>query len=612
MKLFTKLFILSAAVTALSGCRSDLLDTVPYDKAASNSMWTNENFCELGVTGVYHELREDYIAKKAYELEAYCVSCRDNDYSILAGTASTGSGLFSDYWKQHYEGIQRANDAISHLAEAPVPDAFKNKLIAEVKILRAFFYYKLNAVFRGVPYYDVPVLITEANKPRSSEIEIWEACVKDLTDAINEPPLPARIAAGNAQWGRVTKSVAYALRGKVYLWMQDWAKAEADFRQVGNMGHKLFDGGYKQLFKEANEQSDEAIFSLQCIDNNETADGNSMSFRYGGRTTFGSCWNTILASTDFVDTYENIDGSKFNWDDYLPGYSSMEPKDREVFFLRNTDADVLKAELLSLGYEGDIDAAIKGIREKVENRLSKLSTAAQALYLPAGNEARIKKAYESRDPRLQMAVITPYAQYNGASSGIAHTYTLRWPYRGSDSAEPFDIRTDTNDKFYYLWRKFVPEGLEQTERDTYGLDIPLIRYAEVLLLKAEALNEWGSTHESEAIRCVNEVRRRAGHVELNNATYPATKVNGQSDLRERIRNEYYWEIGGEDSMYFHELRWGTWKDKKFDNNRNGLMQMWGETTYTWYWLGDQCWSWPIPAKEMEMNSNLEQNEGWIN
>ena len=60
--------------------------------------------------------------------------------------------------------------------------------------------------------------------------------------------------------GRVTKSVAYALRGKVYLWMQDWAKAEADFRQVGNMGHKLFDGGYKQLFKEANEQSDEAIF----------------------------------------------------------------------------------------------------------------------------------------------------------------------------------------------------------------------------------------------------------------------------------------------------------------------------------------------------------------
>ena len=81
MKLFTKLFILSAAVTALSSCRGDLLDTVPYDKAASNSMWSNENFCELGVAGVYSELREDYVAKKAYELEAFCASgsCRDND-----------------------------------------------------------------------------------------------------------------------------------------------------------------------------------------------------------------------------------------------------------------------------------------------------------------------------------------------------------------------------------------------------------------------------------------------------------------------------------------------------------------------------------------------------
>ena len=611
MKLFTKLFILSAAVTALSGCRSDLLDTVPYDKAASNSMWTNENFCELGVTGVYHELREDYIAKKAYELEAYCVSgsCRDNDYSILAGTASTGSGLFSDYWKQHYEGIQRANDAISHLAEAPVPDAFKNKLIAEVKILRAFFYYKLNAVFRGVPYYDVPVLITEANKPRSSEIEIWEACVKDLTDAINEPTLPDRIAAGNAQWGRVTKSVAYALRGKVYLWMQDWAKAEADFRQVGNMGHKLFDGGYKQLFKEANEQSDEAIFSLQCIDNNETADGNSMSFRYGGRTTFGPCWNTILASTDFVDTYENIDGSKFNWDDYLPGYSSMEPKDREVFFLRNTDADVLKAELLSLGYEGDIDAAIKGIREKVENRLSKLSTAAQALYLPAGNEARIKAVYEKRDPRLTQTIITPYATYNGSGNSVDHTFTSRWPYYGADTDAPFDLRTDTQSHLYYLFRKFVAEGSsEMTNREKSPIDLPIIRYATVVLGLAEALNEQGKT--AEAIEQVNLVRERAGVALLNSNA--ATQVSGQDDMRTRIQNEYRWETAGEGVSFYEEMRWKTWKESKFNNadGTAGMKDIWGVITYNWTWGGDQYYVWPIPKHETDMNTSLTQNPGW--
>lgn len=106
----------------------------------------------------------------------------------------------------------------------------------------------------------------------------------------------------------------------------------------------------------ANEQSDEAIFSLQCIDNNGSTYGNSMSFRYGGRTTFGSCWNTMLASVDFVETYENIDGSKFNWDEYIPGFSSLDIKDREVFFLRNTDPATVKAQYREIGFDGTEEA----------------------------------------------------------------------------------------------------------------------------------------------------------------------------------------------------------------------------------------------------------------
>lgn len=83
---------------------------------------------------------------------------------------------------------------------------------------------------------------------------------------------------------------------------------------------------------------------------------------------------------------------------------------------------------------------------------------------------------------------------------------------------------------------------------------------------------------------------------LNDAAHPATEVTGQDNLRERIRKEFYWELGGEDSMYFNELRWGTWIDMKFRDrtagktnaalNTNGLMQVWGEPTYTWYCLGD--------------------------
>ena len=507
------------------------------------------------------------------------------------GAATPSSGLFSDIYKRFYTFIYRANDVIDNIGQVPdMSTGEKQRAIAECKFLRAFAYMRLNILYKGVPLYMNAITSPEnGNKARSSEADVWAAVLQDLTDCVNEPNLPGKYNSGDSNYGRVTKGAAYALRGQVYMWQKNWEAAVDDFNSVADCGFGLYTKAgatsYKQLLKIANEQCEEMIFSVQCI--KQYGYSNTRNITYGNRCTAGSMWNNYLPNPHFVESFETATGEKFNWDNYLPGYSAMKEKERVVFFLRDGLSAAEKERMTAYGAD-----------------MSK--------YLDSGNEARIKKAYESRDPRLQMAIITPYAQYNGASSGIAHTYTLRWPYRGSDSAEPFDIRTDTNDKFYYLWRKFVPEGLEQTERDTYGLDIPLIRYAEVLLLKAEALNEWGSTHESEAIRCVNEVRRRAGHVELNNATYPATKVNGQSDLRERIRNEYYWEIGGEDSMYFHELRWGTWKDKKFDNNRNGLMQMWGETTYTWYWLGDQCWSWPIPAKEMEMNSNLEQNEGWIN
>ena len=71
MKLLNKLFILTATAIAISSCQGDLLDTKPYDKASSGSMWSNENFCTMGVASIYATLREGYVAKEAYLMEAF-------------------------------------------------------------------------------------------------------------------------------------------------------------------------------------------------------------------------------------------------------------------------------------------------------------------------------------------------------------------------------------------------------------------------------------------------------------------------------------------------------------------------------------------------------------
>ena len=198
-------------------------------------------------------------------------------------------------------------------------------------------------VYKGVPLYLEPVELEDMVKGRNSETEVWNQVITDLTDAINTSDFPDKYTKGDGDYGRVTKGAAYALRGKVYMWMNEWTKAEADFRKVGDLGFALFQGEYKQLFKEENEQCEEMIFSLQCI--GESGYGNNFSFRYGSRGTFGSCWNTYLASTDFVETYEDADGRPFDWDNYIPGFNSMDVAKRAVYFLRDGMTDEEKEQI---------------------------------------------------------------------------------------------------------------------------------------------------------------------------------------------------------------------------------------------------------------------------
>jgi len=590
MKRFICILSVFIFAVAFNSCRGDLLDTSPTNAVSSSNMWQSENLADLGVTGVYNCLRYEYVAYNPNDWDAMAVStdARGNWSSTwpnLCGTATPSSTMFATCWKQHYEGIQRANDAIYNLPNVPgLSDAKKGRLIAECKFLRAFFYYKLNMLYRGVPLYLEPVDLDKCNQARESESAVWNAVLTDLTDCINEANLPDKYSAGNASYGHITKGAAYALRGKVYMWLKDYAKAIPDFEKVGELGYGIYDCTYKALFKQENEQCKEFIFSVPCID--LVGYGNNLSFKMGTRTTYGSCWNDYFPSADFVDTYECADGKPFNWNDIIPGYNEMSVNARSVYFLRNNMTAAEIAKMTNYGAD-----------------MSK--------YLPTGNEERILQAYSNRDPRLQQTIITPYSTYLGAPLGVEHTYTLRWPYRGSDSAEPFDLRTDTNTKYHYLFRKFVAEGTsEMTARDRSPIDIPVIRYADVLLCLAEALNETGNM--SRAIQCVNQVRQRAGVALLNSNTY--TTVTSQANLRERIQNERRWEFPTEGVTYFDELRWGTWKEKKFFTNA-GLKEVWGtlvggssQDTY----LGDYVQVWPIPVIECQMNPNLVQNEGWKN
>ncbi|SEM72648.1 Starch-binding associating with outer membrane [bacterium A37T11] len=584
MKNITYQLVLILIMT--SSCQKGLLNTVPSDALSSSSMWTTDNLTDQGVTGIYQALRlgittDAASGRELYHYDRFASSqCRDAD-PLLTGSVTTSSNLFSSVWKELYEGINRANDAIYHIPlVSPSDESKKNRLIAESKFLRAYFYLRLNQLYKGVPIYLEPVDASETTKPRSSEKEVWQQVLQDLTDAINTEDLPIKYASGDASFGRVTKGAAYALRGKAYLYLNEWTLAAQDFSKVEASGYTLFPS-YDKLFLEENEQNDEIIFSLQNLP--IAGFGSTTQFFCGTRSAFGSDWNTYLITSDLVDSYENEDGSPFSWEDIIPGYNALSPAQREVYFLRNN--------LTTAEYNA---ASARG---------AKMSE-----YLTNGNEARILKAYAHRDPRLASNVITPYSTFLGREvDGADRTFTLRWPYR-SEAVGVLDIRYNPGTYFWYLNRKFVYTGSTQLpDRTSGGIDFPIIRLADVLLMHAEALNEIGNTQD--AIDLVNKVRKRAG-VGLLNASQ-ATAIAGQAELREKIQQERRLEFPNEGISYFDELRLKTWKNNTFYEG-NGVKHIWGTTIIPYVWQGDYLYKWPIPLAEVQKNPNLVQNDGWIN
>lgn len=593
--------ILLAAIT-VSGCQKGLLNTTPNNQVSSANMWSTDNLTDLGVTGVYAALRGGGSSQGSggdmlYELystdrlgytgQAYFTS---TDGGLTTATATPANGLYSTAWSALYEGISRANDAIANIPlKSPSDSAKKARYVAECKFLRAYFYYRLNQVWQGVPVYLQPTDFTRFNHPITSSDSVWLYIVKDLTDAINEPDLPLRYTAGNASYGHVTKGAAYALRGKVYMYLKQWANAIADFSQVQAAGYALYNGAgdlsYKMLFKTANEQSPEMIFSMQNID--LAGYGGVTEFYCGTRSSFGSCWDYYSPSTDLVDLYENADGSKFNWDAVIPGYNEMTPAAREVFFLRD---NATAAELSA--------AAARG--------------ADITQYLPTGNEARIAAAYAGRDPRLTQTIITPYSTYLGAPIGTSGdlTYVLRWPYRDMNPPTQ-DIKNDKTQYGLYWYRKFVYEGSsEGSNRSQVPIDQPIIRYADVLLNWAECIDEsTGLTQQ--ALDLVNQVRTRAGmpSLQMTDPTQP-TYVATQDDLRTRIRNERRVEFPNEGVNYFDELRWGTWAQNKFYAG-NGAREMWGTVISPYTFQGSYTTTWPIPTSVVQIsNGAVAKTPGW--
>lgn len=609
MKIKTSLMA-AAALLALTACR-DMLSLAPENQIASESMWRTESLADKGMAGLYKnfyktklsrvQLRHndfDGLNRQGWMGMEFQTSFMVDNYPLKALTESAknaGEFLVWYEWKWAYTSIHQINDAIANLHKAGMSREKYERYLSEARFLRAWFYARLARIYGDVPIYLKPVPESECTRTQSTEAEVWEAVIADLTACIDCPNFPDNTLSAGEGYGRPSKGAAYALRGlaRMYTDAADrWTAAAADFQKVADCGYGFWEGDWAAFFTPENERSREMIFPLQFDETVGFCD--NLQLMIGGRDSFDS-WSNSTPSPEFVDSFQNADGSVFKWTEVpgLEAWNSLTPSQREVYFLR----DGLRTDRLWSEAE----------RGKIRERIRKIGQDVfDAYYLNEGNEARIRRAYDHRDPRLKAIVLTPYEPFDTFKSPSDNDGKIqigkqwRWPYlrEGDDGGDYY--MGGAQDR--YLYKKFNfrrPEDL--IDRLRCHLDWPLIRYTDVALLQAECEVQCGRLDR--AAELVNAVRSRA-HM-------PAVAVGSREEMMEAVRYERRVELCLEGQDFFDEWRWGTFKAMKFQGqDRYCTTSPWGEWNGVVWYYSDLMRHWAAPAEECQRNPALRRTEGW--
>jgi len=258
------LFLLTAAVLLTStGCKKFLAVDPPYTQDAENFFATQEDY-ERALTGAYDLLQASFLTVWIGEIAS--------DNAIAGGESVNDSqGLHQidnmthggvnnelrNVLRWNYAGVTRANYILEH--QNNIDFVGKDKIIAEARFLRAYYYFELVKFFGDVPLIiDKRIGIEEAIKiPRSPKSEVYAQIEEDLTYAasILGPVAP--------QKGRATKGAALSLLGKAYLYQNKFVEAAATFDQVITSGVYSLYADYEQLFSASNENNSETVFDVE-------------------------------------------------------------------------------------------------------------------------------------------------------------------------------------------------------------------------------------------------------------------------------------------------------------------------------------------------------------
>ncbi len=306
--IYTYMLAAGLGFTTIS-CDNEYLDRFPQESPSSETFLKTEDQLEMAVTGAYSTLYDNPSAAPipfAFALD-YATDIgwerNTNDLQKLgAGIADLNNSFTSNYWNLLYVGIGRCNNILdkAESLNGVVPAAKLQSRLAEVRFLRAYYYFYLNELFGGVPLVTRVLPLSEANVARSSKTEVNDFILNELTTAIEH--LPSTLTAENT--GRVSKGAALALMSRAALVNKKYDVAAQAAKTLIDMNVYALHNDYGQLFTYAGENSKEIIFATQYNKALQKIQG--IPSQYLSRLLGG--FSNKIPVQSLVDSYECTDG----------------------------------------------------------------------------------------------------------------------------------------------------------------------------------------------------------------------------------------------------------------------------------------------------------------
>lgn len=533
------IFTIALAGLALSACSDDFLENKPQGSLSDGNM-NDPSAVDLLVNGVY----ATFGCRYADSNDPHLFPVTNWSYGeVRADNAYKGGGGETDLWEIHdmetsriqpnngfldgkwfnvYCGISRCNSAIRALRKVDESQN-KNKAsrIAEVRVIRDHWYFELVRLFNRIPYMDIDLPENDYTSVRNDEFtrdEHLDRIANDLLEAANDLP------DSQSEIGRINRRIALAYAAKVKLYQAYEQDPQTNavtginrtlLQEVvdlinGIQGYDLL-ADFQQLDLLEYENGPESVFAIQFSKD----DGSSGVGRIN--------WSMLLNSMTGPGCPWQGDGFFLPSQDLINAYQ--------------TDADGLPV----FDYQNRPD-------------YGKVVFDSNGGYSLGNTDGNV-------DPRLDFITGRPTIRYKTFEERACGLWV-----RNSD------VYGYNNTKRFWL----SPESKDAEQGWPWGasaLNWQIIRYADLLLYKAEALIELGGNGLEEARTLINRVRARAMNssyvkdfddpskdaANYKIGLYPAAGWT-QDYARQALRTEMRLEKAMEGERFFDLVRWGIAKE----------------------------------------------------